>query len=123
MLVVRIRNAGRRGRQRAGLAAAIGGLDVLNAPFDLAHVVQVVGEARAVGGADLPLEAVERRRDRIEDARVFAAPARAIFRRGADAEQRVEHRAWIAQHRQRLARRRPADRIGVGARVVVFAAA
>ena len=40
-----------------------------------------------------------------------------------DAEQHVEGDARIADHRQRLARRRPADRVGVGAGVVVGAAA
>ena len=43
--------------------------------------------------------------------------------RGADAEQLIEHDARIAHHRQRLRRRRPADRVGVGARVAVGAAA
>ena len=48
---------------------------------------------------------------------------RARFRRAAGAEQHVERDARIANHRQRLVRRRPADRVDVHARVVVGAAA
>ena len=47
----------------------------------------------------------------------------AIRLRAAGAEQHVERDARVADHRQRLVRRRPADRVGVGARVVVGAAA
>jgi hypothetical protein len=35
----------------------------------------------------------------------------------------IEHRARIADHRQRLGRRRPADRVGVNARIVIRATA
>ena len=41
----------------------------------------------------------------------------------AGAEQQIERDARVADHRQRLARARPADRVGVGAGVVVVAAA
>src|SRR5206468_6947971 len=46
----------------------------------------------------------------------------ALLCRRADAEQLVEYDAWIADHRQRIGRRRPADRVGVDAGVAVGAA-
>ena len=49
--------------------------------------------------------------------------SRPFARRGADAEQQIEHGARVADHRQRLIRRRPADRVGIGARVAIRAAA
>ena len=54
---------------------------------------------------------------------ILAPPRRALLGVRAAAEQLIEHRARIANHRQRLRRRRPRDRIGVGARVAVLAAA
>ena len=59
----------------------------------------------------------------VEDALVLGAPLAALARRRADAEQLIEDHARVAHHRQRLRRRRPADRVGVGARVAVGAAA
>jgi hypothetical protein len=64
VLVVRIGHADGRRRQLARLAAAIGGLDVLDAALDLADVVEVVAEPGAVDRADLPLETVDRGDDR-----------------------------------------------------------
>src|SRR5262249_11971496 len=46
-----------------------------------------------------------------------------LLRRRADAEQLVERGAWVANHRQRLFRTRPADRVGVDAGVAVGATA
>ena len=54
---------------------------------------------------------------------VLGAALLALGRRRADAEQLIEHHARVAHHRQRLVRRRPADRVGVGAGVAVGAAA
>ena len=78
---------------------------------------------RAVGGADLAVQAAELRADQVEDALVFGAALGALFRRGAHAEQLVEGQARIANHRQRRVLVRPADGVGVDARVTVGAAA
>ena len=56
-------------------------------------------------------------------ARSCCAPLLRRFAEPQHAEQRVEHDARIADHRQRPRRRRPADRVGVRARVAVPAAA
>ena len=123
VLFERIGHADRRAGQLARLAALVRLLDLLDAPLDLAHVVEVIGQARAIGGAELAAQIADRLGDPVEDALVVLAPGAARFRRGADAEQLIEHRARVADHRQRIGRRRPADRVGVDARVVVGAAA
>ena len=69
------------------------------------------------------LQIADRLGDPVEDARSSCGGARRASRRRADAEQLIEHRARVANHRQRLGRRRPADRVGVDARVAVGAAA
>ena len=61
-------------------------------------------------------------RDPIEDAAAGCHARRPIRGRGAGAEQHVERHARIADHWQRFVRRRPTDRVGVGAGVVVGAA-
>jgi len=58
------------------LAAAVERLDILNATLDLPDVRPCIGEPRAVGGADLRLETVDRRDDGVEDAAVLARRAR-----------------------------------------------
>ncbi len=77
----------------------------------------------AIRRAEVLAEARHFAGDPVEDALVGAAALRALGRRGADAEQRIEHRARVANHRQRLLGRRPADAVGVGAAVTVGAAA
>ena len=123
VLVVRIGHAVGRRRQLARFAARVERLHLLDAALDLAHVREVVVEPRAVGRADRRLQLADRFGDPVEDASVAAAARRPRGRRGADAEQLIEHRARVANHRQRLGRRGPADRVGVGARVAVEAAA
>ncbi len=76
----------------------------LDAPLDLAHVVEVVVQPRAVGRAELCRTPSDLVGDPVEDAAIGAAVRGALFRRGADAEQLIERRARIADHRQRLGR-------------------
>ena len=57
VLVERVGHADRRLRQLARLAAGVVGLDLLDAALDLAHVVEVARQARAVGGAELACSA------------------------------------------------------------------
>ena len=86
-------------------------------------MVEIVVQTRAVAGADSRLHLRGRRHHPVQKALVLAPAAGACLRRRADAEELIEHRARIADHRQRLFRRSPADRVGVGARVAVEAAA
>ena len=51
VLFVGVGHAGRRVRQLALLAAAIERFDLLNATLDLAHILEIVAEPRAIGGA------------------------------------------------------------------------
>src|SRR5215470_985208 len=119
----RIGDTGRRSRQIARVAAAVVRLDRLDAALELADVVHVAIEPRAIAGAELTADALDLAADPVEDAAPRLPTRRALFRRRAGAEQHVERDARVANHRQRLARRGPADRVGVGARIVVGAAA
>ena len=97
--------------------------DRLDAALDLANVGQVAIEARPIARAELLAHRRHFALDPVEDAAAADAALGAIGLRRSGAEQHVERDARIANHRQRLVRRRPADRVGVGARVVVGAAA
>ena len=77
----------------------------------------------AVRRPELALQLRHLARDPVEDALVRLAARHAVRVVRAGAEQHVERDARIADHRQRLARARPADRVGVRAAVVVVAAA
>ena len=123
VLLERIGHADRRAGQLARLAALVRLLHLLDAALDLADVVQVIRQARAIGGAQLAAQIANRLGDEIEDALIVLAPRPPRFGGGPDAEQLIEHRARIADHRQRIGRRRPADGVRVDARVVVGAAA
>ena len=108
VLLERIGHADRRAGQLARLAAAVLRLDALDAPLDLADVVEVVGSAargrrrRACSAAATCPAAIQSRMLRSS----LRRSARSSRRR-ADAEQHVEHRARVAHHRQRLGRRPP----------------
>ena len=119
----RVGHAGRRARQLALDAAVVTRLDQLNPAFDLAHFVEVRRQPRAIGRAQRIPQAAGRGRDRIEDALVLLPPRAPLLGRRADAEQLIEGEPRIANHRQRLRRRRPADGVGVDARIAVRAAA
>src|SRR5256885_2248549 len=90
---------------------------MLTARLDLADVVEIFGEPRAIARAELTLQPVDRCGNPVENALVLAAPFSTLLRCRADAKQLIEHDARIAHHRQRLLWRRPADRVGVDARI------
>ena len=69
------------GRVECDDARAVLRLGPLDAPFDLAHVIQVVGEASAVLRADATLNLLRFLADRIEDASVFLYPRHDARRR------------------------------------------
>ena len=92
VLLERVRHADRRARQLARLARAVRGFDALDAALDLAHVVEVVGQAGAVGGAEVLVQAGDGGPEPVEDALVLGAALAALAGRGADAEQLVEDR-------------------------------
>jgi hypothetical protein len=95
-----------------------------DAAFDLAHVVEIFTDAHAVARPELDLELVGALHDRVEDARVLLQARLALFRRGTvAAEHPLEDHARVDLHRQRLRRRRPADRAHVRAQEVARAAA
>ena len=98
-------------------------LDAADALLQLADVVDVLADAMLVGGPQFPLQAGDLAQHPVEDAAVGAQPMGPLLRGSAGSEELLEHRARIPHHRQRLAGRRPADRIRVGARVAVGAAA
>jgi hypothetical protein len=58
----------------------------LQAPLDLAHVLEILIDPHAVRRAELTFEARERARDRVEDAALLRAPRGALFGRAAVAE-------------------------------------
>ena len=92
-------HADRRARERPLVAAPVERLGRLDAPFDLADVLEVVGEPGLVGGAELLLEPGHVGGDPVEDALVLGAALGAGPRRGADAEQLIEGDARVADHR------------------------
>ena len=104
----------RVGRQHA---AAVVRLRLLDTPLDLADVVEILIEPRAIARPETRSQPRRLLRDEIEDAAI-ALPSRGALRRAAGlAEQPLEHRARIDLHRQRRRRRAPRDRVGVGAAV------
>src|SRR5206468_7507571 len=98
-------------------------LDALDAALELADVVEVLVQAGAIARPELALQLRNLPGDPVEDAAIGAAIRGALLRRCADAEELIEDGPRIADHRQRLRRRRPADRVGVDAGVAVSAAA
>src|ERR1051325_8130081 len=83
--------------------------DVLDTALDLADVLEVTIDPGPVVGAQRTLERRHLARDVIEDAAAGHPPLRALLRRSTNAEQLLEDDARIANHRQRLGRRGPAD--------------
>jgi len=122
VLFERIRHTDRRFRQGALVTARVLRFHLLDAALELAHVLEVLVDTTAIGGAQGALERVHLAHHPVEDATVVLATRRAIGVVTAGAEEQVESGARIADHRQRLVRRRPADRVGVRAAVVVRAA-
>ena len=122
MLVERVGHAGRRPRQLARVAGRVSRFDLLDAPLDLPHAVEILLHAPAIARVEAPGEIADLRRDVVEHARRGAAARVALLRRAARAEQLIERHPRIADHRQRLGRRGPADHVRVDARVAVRAA-
>ena len=122
VLLERIGHADGRVGQLPRIAARVRGFHLLDPPLDLPHVVQVVGQARLIGGRQLALQVVYRLGHPVQDAAVVAPPHLPRLGGGPDAKELVEHRARIAGHRHRIGWRGPADRVGVDAGVVVRAA-
>ena len=123
VLFIRVGDPGRCTGQFPLLAAAVERFDLLNPTFDLAHVLEVLAESCAIGRTQRVVEPPHRLSDVIQNASILLAARGALLGRCADAEQLIEHQPRIANHRQRLAWRSPADRIGVRARIPVEATA
>ena len=123
MLVERVGHARRRPGQFAGLAGTVAGLDPLNTPLDLAHVLEILRHALTVARVERAIQVGHLARHVVEHARRRPSPRRAFLRRPAGPEQLVKRHARIANHRQRVGGRRPADHVGIDARVAVGAAA
>ena len=106
------------GRDRRGLHGD------LQPALDLADVLGVVVEPRAIGRRRTSL----RRRERLPVSESRMLPSRlrragALLGRAAVSEHALEHHLRIQLHRQRLGRRGPGDRVGVGAAVTLAAVA
>ena len=113
---------GASGSARA-LAVVVAAFHHPDAPLDLADIVQVAVHPLPVRVAELLADLGHIIQDPVEDAAPGRAALGALLGSAARPEQHLERDARVADHRQRLARRRPTDRVGVGAGVVVGAAA
>ena len=123
MLFERVGHTRRRLRQLALVATDVLRFDLLNATLEFAHILEILVHATTIGGAKVALERRHLAHDPIENAAVVLATGRTVGVARAGAEQQVERCARIPDHGQRLSGRGPADRVGVGAGVVVVAAA
>ncbi len=117
-----VRHADRRLGDLALLTALVLLLDAADPLLELADVLRVEVQAVLIGRAELAAQTVHLAHDPVEDAAIGAQPLGPLLRRAAGAEELLEDRPRIADHRERLRRRRPADRVGVGAGVAVRAA-
>ena len=63
-------------------AGDVGGRDDGDAPFDLAHALQILLEGRAIGGAQLALERLRAVQNQVEQAVGLAGVQDAFLRRG-----------------------------------------
>ena len=96
--------------------------DGLDAPLDLADVVEIAVDADAVGGGQPSLQRDRLLANRIENAAVLALAREALLGRAAVAKELFEHRLRAVFHRQRHRRRAPGNRVEVGAAVAGAAA-
>ena len=119
----RIGNARRRLGQQPLLTTLVLRFHLLNATLELAHIFEILLHALTIGRAQVALERRHLAHHPIKDAAIVAAARRSVGIAAAGAKQQVKRGPWIADHRQRLRRRRPADRVGVRAGVVVRATA
>ena len=113
------RHAGRRGWHRQIVRELLPGL--LHAPFDLAHVAQVLIEPRPVRCRQLALQRRGFAEDGVEQADRLRAPRLALLGGVAVAEQPLEDDLRIVLHRQRRVRTLPRNRVAVRAAQAVAA--
>jgi hypothetical protein len=123
VLFERIGDADGRAGQLTLFTAGVVRFDLLDAPLDLANVLEILVQPRAIARSELAPQLGDFGGHPIEDAFVGPPVRCTLLGRGADAKQHVERGARIAHHRQRLGWRCPADRVGVDARIAVSAAA
>ena len=95
----------------------------LQPPLDLADVLGVVVEPRAVGGARFAAQPRETAGQRVQNAAVALSALGALLRRAAVSEHALEDHLRIQLHRQRIGRRGPGDGVGVGATITLAAVA
>ena len=102
-------------------------LGLLDAPLDVAHRLQVLGQLRAVaarpGRACSAATLVASPKSRMLRSCLEPRQPRRRIGAVAAAEQPLEHRARVVLHRQRRRRRAPGDRVGVRAAVAGVARA
>ena len=107
------RHARRRGRHREIVRELLPGL--LHATLDLAHVGQVLIEARAIGGRQLALQRCGFADNRVEQADRLRAARLALLGGVAVAEEPLEDDLRIVLHRQRRVRALPGNRVAIRA--------
>ena len=96
---------------------------LLNAALDLAHGVEILADAHAIGGAEPALQPGDVVANPVEQAGAFAQRHPPIGRAAAVAEQPLEDDARMCLRGQRRRRRRPREIVLVDARVAVVALA
>ncbi len=94
----------------------------LDAPFDLADVLQIVVEPRSVLGAQPAAQPVHVPGQRIEDASIHLPLRQPLLGGAGPSEQALEHHPRVDLHRQRRRGRRPRNRVHVRAGVAGAAA-
>ena len=121
VLLERVRDAGRLLDDR-DLAVALP-LGHLDAPLDVPHRVEILGQLALVAVAEAAADGVGLVGHEIEDAAVLAEPgqSRLDVRAVGGPEQALEHRARVVLHRQRRRRRAPSDGVRIGATVTLVA--
>src|SRR6185312_187766 len=100
VLVERVGHADWRLGHLPRLPARVTRLDLLYPPLDLADIVQVIRQTSAIVWAERAFQLRDFPGHPIEQAAVGAAVSRPLLRRRAGAEQLIERRPRIADHRQ-----------------------
>ncbi len=96
-------------------ALAVLGLGDLDAALDLAHVVQILGDAVTIVRAQTALQMADLRGHRVQDAVLALDAGHAIGGVGAVAKQAIENHARVDFHGERRGGRAPRNGVGVGA--------
>ena len=122
VLVERLRDA-HRPLQHLGQGGVGLRLGPPDAPLDFAHRVQVLRHARAVGGAERPLQPRHVLAHRVQDAAVVLQPDGALRLGASLPEQPLEDDARVVLHRERRRRGAPREGVGVDAAIAVVAVA